>query len=1617
VASVGVLTLDIMPSVKDFSGDIQSQIIGPATQAGVRAGEGISSGILRGATEGSTGAGRAITSSITESGTRAGSEAGKVLQTQLGAAGARAGREAGTGITEGVVSATSRAGSDAGRTLSSSVASGGRTGGKEAGDAIGSAVGDGAKEGGSRAKTHLADGIHEGAKQGTARSKESMMSGFEGIAKGMAAMWAGSKAFDFFSESVQAAKDYNSTNRTVQATLQNVGAGAGVTTESFKKLSEANADLSGAGDTAQLSMQQTLLGFTNIKNSASDKIFDKTALAVNDLSAGMGIELPQAATTLGKAMDNPAQAATSLRKAHIDLSAAQQQSIKDMVKNGDTAGAQKVILQAVEDRYNGVAAASATTGARNSVAMERMKTDVGEKLLPAMGKWTKFMQSEVIPKLTAVIGFLGDHATEVGTLIGVLGGLYVAYKVYTAGVAIMTGIQTICTTVTELQEKGFGKLNSTMRANVIVTIVLLIAALILALIYAYNHCETFRNIVDKVWDVIKKVGAFIGDIFVAIWNALVDAFHKVVEAGKTVGEKLSGVMHVIADAASWMWDNVLKPVWDKLVAAFDWVVGAATDFGKGVAKGFNVIKDAAVWWWDHVLHPIFDAYAIAVAVLIAIVWVVFVKPMIWLFKDVLAPVFVWLWEHVIKPVFDKIGDIFNWIWNAIIFIVVGLIKKEIEILFGVFNFLWENVVKPVFNKIGDIFNWIWNAIIFVVVGLIKKEIQILCDIFNWLWDNVVRPVFSKIGDIFTWIHDTIIRPIVDKIKESIDGWGKIFHWLYDNVIKPVFDKIGEAANWFWDHVIHPVFDFISGKVHDVGQAFSDMGDTIGGIWDGLKKMVHDGIQAVVNLVWNNGLRPVVNAVLKWIPGMDELPRFDVPQFAGGGVLSGYAPGRDTVHALLSPGEAVLVPELVRMIGPAAILAANADAARHRYHGGGLVGHFADGGIVSGATGPAANASGAPMAGTAAGSAADLDATTKAATSADAAIQKLAASITGTLTPAEAALSALILAQVVPTLMLAELHVGTVLPQQNAALVTSTVASWMTITATITANDNAVTARQNALAQFLAASWAGITAVVSASTTAQLTAFGGLGNGLSGLRDAVGLTATWVHDRFADMQATASAPIRWILQNPFNAGLIAAWNSLDSSFALGKHLAPVAIPFATGGEVPGIGNTDTVRALLTPGEYVLPKPVVDKWGLDNVRAAHEAALVPGDWSGVEGMILGFADGGVVPATGSAQSAALARGIAYAQSMTGKPYVWGGSSTAGTDCSGYMGSIARVLLGLPPFPREWATGAVSASTPPPHFVPGIDGTFAIGVNPGSHTAGTLAGVNVESGGVHNNVQYGGNSAGADASQFPLKFHLPELGGSFVSGGGGSGFDPSAVATTAFADTYKMIGQITGLFGASMMASQGQGVATAGADAAKSAAISKITALVADTSAGSASSAGSADLVATVRGIAAGYGWNNGAEWDAIDYIVSHESSWDPTNQNKVSTAYGLFQFLDGTWGGTGVAKTSNPTQQAIAGMRYIHDRYTDPLGAKAFWDAHHSYDSGGIVPEGNTLVTNSSRRPEALLNGQQWDDIHALALARGRSGDAPNVTVNARTDASPEHIAAVVARRLQLALRVG
>jgi hypothetical protein len=94
---------------------------------------------------------------------------------------------------------------------------------------------------------------------------------------------------------------------------------------------------------------------------------------------------------------------------------------------------------------------------------------------------------------------------------------------------------------------------------------------------------------------------------------------------------------------------------------------------------------------------------------------------------------------------------------------------------------------------------------------------------------------------------------------------------------------------------------------------------------------------------------------------------------------------------------------------------------------------------------------------------------------------------------------------------------------------------------------------------------------------------------------------------------------------------------------------------------------------------------------------------------------------------------------------------------------------------------------------------------------------------------------------------------------------------------------------------------------------------------------------DLVRQATPLAREGQWRNLPDWSknaALDGLVYYESGRSTSDKNPNSTAYGLFQFLDSTWAGTGVSKTSDSLLQTVAGLRYVFSRYRTPERAFAF-----------------------------------------------------------------------------------
>lgn len=86
---------------------------------------------------------------------------------------------------------------------------------------------------------------------------------------------------------------------------------------------------------------------------------------------------------------------------------------------------------------------------------------------------------------------------------------------------------------------------------------------------------------------------------------------------------------------------------------------------------------------------------------------------------------------------------------------------------------------------------------------------------------------------------------------------------------------------------------------------------------------------------------------------------------------------------------------------------------------------------------------------------------------------------------------------------------------------------------------------------------------------------------------------------------------------------------------------------------------------------------------------------------------------------------------------------------------------------------------------------------------------------------------------------------------------------------------------------------------------------------------------------------FGWNSGAEWNALVMLWNKESGWNNTALNEGSGAYGIAQALPASkYPPAGQASGgSSAMAQILWGLAYIKTRYGDPLAA---WQHEMQYN---------------------------------------------------------------------------
>jgi hypothetical protein len=163
---------------------------------------------------------------------------------------------------------------------------------------------------------------------------------------------AGALGVGGFAVVLRAAEESDKTIAQFNQALVQSGRFSEETSKGYQDLATSLQLATAESDEAILDVMRRLVSFGNV---AEDQIPRATRVAL-DLAAALGTDGAQAAQQLARALADPAQGLTALRRAGITFSAGQKEVIRQLVESGNRAQALDVILGALESRVGGQAA-------------------------------------------------------------------------------------------------------------------------------------------------------------------------------------------------------------------------------------------------------------------------------------------------------------------------------------------------------------------------------------------------------------------------------------------------------------------------------------------------------------------------------------------------------------------------------------------------------------------------------------------------------------------------------------------------------------------------------------------------------------------------------------------------------------------------------------------------------------------------------------------------------------------------------------------------------------------------------------------------------------------------------------------------------------------------------------------------------------------------------------------------------------------------------------------------------------------------------------------------------------------------------------------------------------
>lgn len=219
-------------------------------------------------------------------------------------------------------------------------------------------------------------------------------------------------AGDFVGQFVDSASESQLALVNLEATVKSTGGAAGYTAQQLSDMASGFQSVTRFSDETIANGEAMLLTFTSIGHD----IFPQATEAMLNLAEKFG-SVDAASVQLGKALNDPINGVTALRRVGVQLTDQQEESIKKFVEQGDIMSAQKIILGELQTEFGGLAKAMGETFAgQMDIAknkLDDMKETIGNAFLPVLTdlfqRFNAFVSS---PQFVAFFSDLADSISK-----------------------------------------------------------------------------------------------------------------------------------------------------------------------------------------------------------------------------------------------------------------------------------------------------------------------------------------------------------------------------------------------------------------------------------------------------------------------------------------------------------------------------------------------------------------------------------------------------------------------------------------------------------------------------------------------------------------------------------------------------------------------------------------------------------------------------------------------------------------------------------------------------------------------------------------------------------------------------------------------------------------------------------------------------------------------------------------------------------------------------------------------------------------------------------------------------------------------------------------------------